>query len=40
MVKEENVPYGDNAKWKYVQPELLLREITMNFLGNRIKKIF
>jgi type I restriction enzyme R subunit len=38
MVKEENVPYGDNAEWKYIQPELLQREITDMLLENELKK--
>ena len=38
MVKEEDVAIKDNAKWKYVQPELLLREITDVLLETELKK--
>ena len=38
MVKEDVAPYGDNAKWEYVQPELLLREITDVFLEKELKE--
>lgn len=38
MVKEEDVATKDNAKWKYVQPELLLREITDVLLETELKK--
>ena len=37
-VKEEELPYGDNAKWKYIQPELLQREITDVFLERELKE--
>ena len=38
MVKEEAAPYVNNAKWKYVQPELLPREITDVFLEKELKE--
>jgi len=38
MVQEETVPYGDKAKWKYIQPELLSRDITDVFLEKELKK--
>jgi len=38
MVKEDAASYGDNAKWKYVQPELLPREITDVFLEKELKE--
>ena len=38
MVKEDAVPYGENAKWKYIQPELLLRDITDVFLEKELKE--
>lgn len=37
-VKEEELPYGDNAKWKYIQSELLQREITDVFLEKELKE--
>ena len=37
MVKEEPAPYGDEPKWKYVQPELLPREITDVFIEKELK---
>lgn len=38
MVKEGNVPYGGNVKWKYIQPELLQRNITDIFLEKELKE--
>ena len=38
MVKEDVVPYGDNVKWKYIQPELLRREITDVLLEKDLKE--
>ncbi|MBU4036052.1 MAG: HsdR family type I site-specific deoxyribonuclease, partial [Proteobacteria bacterium] len=38
IVKEETASYSDIAKWKYVQPELLPREITEVFLEKELKK--
>jgi type I restriction enzyme R subunit len=38
MVKEDAVPYGENAKWKYVQSELLPRDITDVFLEKELKE--
>jgi type I restriction enzyme R subunit len=38
MVKENAVPYGENAKWKYVQSELLPRDITDVFLEKELKE--
>jgi len=38
MVKEDPVPYGGNVKWKYIQPELLQREITDVFLEKELKE--
>jgi len=38
MVKEDSVPYGKEPKWKYVQPELLPREITDIFIDKELKE--
>ena len=38
MVREEPAAYVNNAKWKYVQPELLPREITDVFLEKELKE--
>ncbi len=38
MLKEEDPPYCDSPKWKYVRPEMLLREITDIFLENELKE--
>lgn len=38
MVKEEPAPYGSEPKWKYVQPELLPREITDVFIEKELKE--
>ncbi|MCX5815972.1 MAG: HsdR family type I site-specific deoxyribonuclease [Proteobacteria bacterium] len=38
MVKEDIVPYSEKAQWKYVQPELLSREITDVFLEKELKE--
>lgn len=38
MVKEEDAGFGDNAKWKYVQADLLSREITDVLLERELKE--
>lgn len=38
MVKEDPVPYGDAARWRYVQPDLLPREITDVLLESELKE--
>jgi type I restriction enzyme R subunit len=38
MVKEDSVPYGGNVKWKYIQPELLQRDIADVFLEKELKE--
>ncbi len=38
MVREEPATYVNNAGWKYVQPELLPREITDVFLEKELKE--
>ena len=38
MVAEEVVEYGDGVKWKYVQGELLQREITDVFMEKELKE--
>jgi len=38
MVKEDPVSYGENVKWKYIQPELLQRDITDVFLEKELKE--
>lgn len=38
MVAEEAVEYGGGVKWKYLQGELLQREITDVFLENELKE--
>ena len=38
MVKEEPAPYGKEPKWKYVQPDLLPREITDVFIEKELKE--
>ena len=38
MVKEEAPAYGDNAIWKYIQPELLSREISEVLLEKELKE--
>ena len=38
VVKEADVDYGDKAKWKYVQPDLLPRDISEVFLERELKE--
>ena len=38
MVKEVPTLYGDAPKWKYVQPELLPRDITEVFIEKELKE--
>lgn len=38
MIREEPAAYVNNARWKYVQPELLPREITDVFLEKELKE--
>ncbi|RJR08371.1 HsdR family type I site-specific deoxyribonuclease [Candidatus Parcubacteria bacterium] len=39
MVKEDDdAPYGDTVRWKYIQPELLQRDITDVFLEKELKQ--
>ena len=38
VVKEADVDYGDKAKWKYVQPDLLPRDISEVFLERELKQ--
>ena len=38
MLKEDSVPYGEEAKWKYIPPELLPREITDVFIEKELKE--
>jgi len=37
-VKDDDVEYAEKVKWKYVQPELLSREITDVFLEKELKE--
>jgi type I restriction enzyme R subunit len=37
-VREADVDYGDKAKWKYIQPDLLSRDITEVFLERELKE--
>ena len=37
-VKEGPVPYSDDVKWRYVQPELLYRELTDVLAENELKQ--
>ena len=37
-IKEKSVTYNDKAKWQYIQPELLSREITDVFLEKELKE--
>jgi type I restriction enzyme R subunit len=37
-VKDEDAPFGDNVKWKYVESELLPRDITDVFLEKELKE--
>lgn len=36
IIKEDEVCYGDGAKWRYVQPELLQREINEVFIEKEL----
>jgi type I restriction enzyme R subunit len=36
--KEKSVTYNNKAKWQYIQPELLSREITDVFLEKELKE--
>ncbi len=38
IVKEEEIPYGGESKWRYVQSELLQRDITDVFLEKELKE--
>jgi len=38
VVKEADVDYGDKAKWKYIQPDLLPRDISEVFLERELKE--
>ncbi len=38
MVKEDAASYGDDAKWEYIQPELLSRDITDVLLEKELKE--
>ncbi|MCF8054601.1 MAG: type I restriction endonuclease subunit R, partial [Deltaproteobacteria bacterium] len=38
MVKDELAHYGNEPKWKYIQPELLLREITDVLIEKELKE--
>lgn len=38
IVKEDAVTYGDEVKWKYVQPDLLQRDITEVFIEKDLKE--
>ncbi len=37
LVREVDVDYGGNAKWKYIQPELLPRDLSEVFLERELK---
>lgn len=38
MAMEDPVPYGDEAKWRYIQPDLLPRELTDVLLEKELKE--
>ena len=38
VVKEADVNYGDKAKWRYVQPDLLPRDMSEVFLERELKE--
>jgi len=38
VVKEDAVEYGDDVKWKYIQADLLSRDITEVFVERELKE--